>query len=160
MAQQPGPSARRRSKRVLIIGAAAVTTLTLAGAAVAANPGSWGTAQVGTDNGHGVLLPDQQRVTPVGTRHLVPDGRLLSSNLSPDGANVAALSAVVTRGYLTIMDVKSGNIVQQLDLAGGTGSAIGDGSAGPGGPFLSPHGSTPWVAQTGGNPRLPGFPRG
>src|SRR5947209_13436770 len=138
------PRPYRRRKRLSIMSAAAVTTLALASAALAAVPGSWGSDQVGSDDGKGILLPDQQRVTPAGTRHLVSDGRLLSSALSPDGNKMALLSGLATRGYLTVIDVSSGNVLQQLDLAAGTGagSGFGDGTVAAAGPLYSPDGTT------------------
>src|SRR6478736_4934527 len=102
----PASSRLRRPRwSITIIAAALAVVLALNGAVLAASSGSWGSERVGSDDGQGILLPDQQRLTPVGTRHLVNGGRLLSSALSPDGTKLAALTAVVTRGYLTVMDV-------------------------------------------------------
>ena len=52
--------------------AAAVIAATLTGVAgVALGAGSFGGDQVGQDNGRGLLLPTNQRITPVGQRYLV-----------------------------------------------------------------------------------------
>src|SRR5690349_9358547 len=90
-------------KGVFATTAVLIVVVALTGVAVGTGAGNWGTSQVGSDDGQGVLLPDGQRVSPAGTRHLVTNGRLLSSTVSPDGTKLAALSAVLTRGYLTVM---------------------------------------------------------
>lgn len=139
-----GLAHRMRARAVTVV-AAATTVVLVAGGALAVSSGSWGNDTVGSDGGRGVLLPDGQRVSPAGTRHLV-NGRLLSSTVSPDGMTVAALTALVERGFLTLMDAATGRVVQQVGMAAGT--TFGDGTAAADGPFYSPDGKTLWFPQT------------
>src|ERR1035441_1208451 len=84
-------------------------------AAVAAGVISgFGDSQVGTSNADGILLPTNQRIKPIGSRLLVDNGRLLSSSTSPDGQYLAALTWNDFTGFLTIFNLKTGAIVQQL----------------------------------------------
>jgi len=139
------PAARRRLRRTVL---ALIAVVALGGGAtgMAAASGSFGSAQVGSDGGAGVLLPDNQRVTPVGTRHFVPDGRLLSSTLSPDGTKIAALTWTIDVGRLSIIDAATGAVLQQVGL--GSSGTDGDGTVSPDGPLYSPDGSTLWFSQT------------
>ena len=113
--------AHRRAVRVLT--AAGVAMVMVAGFATAAMAGAFaggfGTAQVGTSNAQGILLPTNQRIKPVGTRLLIDNGRLLSSSISPNGQYLAALSWENFTGFLTIFNIKTGTVVQQI----GTGPA-------------------------------------
>ncbi|MDQ1748521.1 MAG: hypothetical protein QOD07_2784 [Frankiaceae bacterium] len=111
---------------------------TLAGLAIA--DGGFGTDQVGQDNGHGLLLPTNQRITPVGQRYLVDDGRLLSSTISPDGTKLAALTHIEA-SMVTILDLTSGKVLQQVGLGQGDDNLAADG------PLYSADGSTLWVSQ-------------
>ena len=98
------------------------------GVAVAAGAtGGFGHDQVdGTTTAKGILLPSNQRITPVGDRALINNGRLISSTLSGDGTKLAAITYEHGNGFLTITDVKSGMVLQQV------------GTGGPGDPLLGP----------------------
>ena len=109
----------------------------------------FGSSKVGQVVNGRLLLPSNQWISPIGRRVEVTNGRLLSSTLSPDGTKLAALSWNEFQGFLTVIDVKSGKIVQQI----GTGStksdpSLGDGTVGPDGPLYSPDGKTLWVPQS------------
>ena len=111
---------RRGLRKTAAIGIPAVLILGLGTAAAAAGAAQgFGSEKVGTSNAKGILLPTNQRITPVGNRLLVDDGRLLSSSISPDGRYLAALTWNDFTGYLTIIDLKHNKIVQQV----GTGSS-------------------------------------
>ncbi len=145
---------RGRRSRTLIAGTA-VLGLSLGAAAAAsagvfngAPHGGFGTARVGTDNGHGVLLPDNERVAPLGERTLVTDGRLLSSTISPDGKTLAALSYEQGTGFLTMTDIASGRIIQQVGTGSTADPKIGDGTVAADGPLFSADGKTLWMSQT------------
>jgi YVTN family beta-propeller protein len=120
------------------------------GAAIAGSV-SFGDHQVdGTETARGVLLPDDQWVKPAGDRHLVDNGRLLASTLSPDGRYLAAETYLHGTGFLTIMDVSSGEIVQQVGTATSTDDPyLGDHKNSPDAPLYSPDGSTLWFGQAG-----------
>ena len=143
---------RRRTRRGLKTVAVGfgVTILGIGVAAAAgAGAGAFGQEKVGSSDSRGILLPSNQRITPLGTRLLVTNGRLLSSTLSPSGRYVAALSWENFVGFVSILDVKTNRVVQQI----GTGTTAGDPPLGDttvaaDGPFWSPDGKTLWVSQT------------
>ena len=128
----------RSHRRTSLFVSAVALSATLAGLAIAG--GGFGTDQVGQDNGHGLLLPTNQRITPVGQRYLVDDGRLLSSTISPDGTKLAALTHIEA-SMVTIMDLTSGKVLQQVGLGQGDDNVAADG------PLYSADGSTLWVPQ-------------
>ncbi|WP_405683627.1 bifunctional YncE family protein/alkaline phosphatase family protein [Streptomyces sp. NBC_00057] len=102
----------------------------------------------GTTTAQGILLPDNQRVAPLGTRHLVNDARMLSSTLSPDGRTLAALTYLHGTGYLTLMDVTTGAVLQRVGTGASGDKKIGDGKAGTDGPLYSSDGKTLWFPQS------------
>jgi YVTN family beta-propeller protein len=118
-------------------------------AAVAAGVISgFGDSQVGTSNADGILLPTNQRIEPIGSRLLVDNGRLLSSSISPNGQYLAALTWNDFTGFLTIFNLKTGAIVQQLGTGAGGDKIIGDGTVAADGPLWSADGKTLWFPQT------------
>ena len=146
---------RRRAVRQRLAAkplAAGVATLSLLGAtgavAAAAITGGFGTGQVGTDDGTGILLADNQKITPAGSRYQVSDGRLLSSALSPDGTKLATLTWKDFQGFVTIIDLKSGTVIQQVGTGTSADPTLGDGTVAADGPFYTPDGSTLYVPQT------------
>ncbi|MGO9083387.1 MAG: hypothetical protein ACLQDY_30915, partial [Streptosporangiaceae bacterium] len=119
-----------------------------AAAGLSAGSGGWGDSQVGTSNAEGILLASNQRVKPIGTRLLVDDGRLLSSSISPNGQYLAALSWNEFTGFLTIIDLQTGKIVQQIGTGVGSDKIIGDGTVAADGPLWSADGTSLWLPQT------------
>src|SRR5450755_2190852 len=142
--------AHRRAVRSIT--AAGVAVVMMAGFATAAAAGAFrggfGTSQVGTANADGILLPTNQRIKPIGSRLLVDNGRLLSSSISPDGQWLAALTWNDFTGFLTIFNLKTGAIVQQLGTGAGGDHVIGDGTVAADGPLWSADGRTLWFPQT------------
>jgi YVTN family beta-propeller protein len=138
---------RRRGR--IAVAAAVASCVAVVGVASAAIAGfnTFGTQQVGQTYANGVLLPTNQWISPLGTRILDNSARLVSSTLSPDGTYMAALGWNDFSGYLTIVDLKTGQIVQQTSLATGSGSST-DYSVAPDGPLYSPDGTTLWVPQS------------
>lgn len=111
--------------------------------------GSFGTHRVGDQDSAGrILLPDNQWISPVGKRITVDNGRLLSSTLSPDGTQLATLSWQNFTAYVSIIDVQSGKVLQQLGTGSQTDPVLGDGTVSPDGPLYSPDGKTLWVGQS------------
>lgn len=138
----------RRLLPRLRLGAGLAAGLVLAGGAAAgaaAVGGGFGHHQVGDVTANGVLLPTGQTVKPYGRRTLVRDGRILSSTISPDGRTMAALTWKEFTGYLTIIDVASGKIRQQLGMGA---LHPGDGTVAADGPIYSRDGRTLWVSQS------------
>jgi YVTN family beta-propeller protein len=117
-------------------------------AAAAGAAGGFGHAKVGTANRDGILLPTGQRIDPVGSRLLVDDGRLLSSSVSPDGRYLAALTWNDFTGFLTIINVKTNKVVQQVGTGLGSDKTIGDGTVAADGPLWSADGASLWFPQS------------
>ncbi len=144
-------SALRSTRKIrgTTVAVAVVGVLLIGGSAAAAlsATGTFGRTTVGTSDARGVLLPSNQWVKPLGERTLVTNGRLLSSSLSPDGKQVAALSYEHGVGFVTVFDA-DGGIVQQVGTGSKTDPKIGDGTVAADGPYYSPDGRTLWVSQT------------
>ena len=133
----------------MALAAALMSCVAVVGGASAAVAGfnPFGNGQVGQTYANGVLLPTNQWISPLGTRILDNNARLVSSTISPNGRYLAALGWRDFSGYLTIVDLRSGSIVSQASLDSGTGTAE-DYSVGPDGPLFSADGSTLWVPQS------------
>src|SRR5450755_2675988 len=140
---------RRAFRAIIAAGVAVVMTAGFTTAAVAgAFAGGFGTSQVGTSNADGILLPTNQRIKPIGTRLLIDNGRLLSSSISPNGTYLAALSWEDFTGFLTIFNLKTGTVAQQIGTGVGTDKTLGDGTVAADGPLWSANGKTLWFPQT------------
>ena len=144
-------AARRgaRARGRIAICALALTCVAAVGVASAAVTGydPFGTAQVGQKANDAILLPTNQWISPIGNRILDNTARLVSSTLSPNGTDVAALGWNDFGGFLTIIDVKTGTIVQQTALNTPAASPT-DSTVAADGPLYSPDGSTLWVPQS------------
>ena len=143
----------RRALRLLIAAGASLTLLTGIGTvALAATSGGsspFGDEQVGGTYANGILLATQQWIKPIGTRVLLDkDGRLLSSAISPNGRYLAALTWNDFTGWLTIVNVKTGQIIQQVGTGATGDPVIGDGTVAADGPVWSADGKSLWFPQT------------
>ena len=138
-----------RTRARTAVAAAVVSCLAVVGVASAAVTGfnPFGDKRVGQTYAGAVLLPTNQWISPLGTRILDNQERLVSSTISPDGTYMAALGWNDFSGFLTIINLKTHAIIQRTSLATGTGSSQ-DFSVAPDGPLYSPDGSTLWVPQT------------
>src|ERR1700739_3073275 len=147
------PNVRRRRLGAVAVLVAFVAAVSVAAAAFGGyNP--FGSEQVGQMYNGALLLPTNQWISPIGTRIEDKYGKFVSSTLSPDGQYMAALTWHEFTGYLTIIDVKTKESVQEEGWEYPKGTL--DPAAGePGeevaadGPFYSPDGKTLWVPQTG-----------
>lgn len=137
----------RAGRRLVGAAAALILVVGFGGVAVATGgAGGFGSATVGPQTGSTVLLPTDQRITPVGTRFVVgadTDSRLLSSTVSPDGTKLAALSWHEFTGFLSIIDLSSGKVIQTV--GNGKPYLSEDESVGADGPLYSPDGTHLWV---------------
>jgi YVTN family beta-propeller protein len=142
-----------RRRRFALVGALAIALFAVVGVAQAALGGfdPFGSNEVGQIVNGAVLLPTNQWISPIGQRIEDQKGRLQSSAISPDGQYMAALTWHEFTGYLSIIDLKTGEIVQEE----GNGEHLDPELGEPGeevaadGPFYSPDGKTLWVPQTG-----------
>ncbi len=114
---------------------------------------------MGNTYANGILLPTNQWVKPIGTRLLVAgngvngaadilSGRLVSSSISPNGEYLAALSWNDFTGFLTIINLQTGTVIQQVGTGIGSDKYLGDGTVAADGPLWSADGQTLWVPQT------------
>jgi YVTN family beta-propeller protein len=139
------PRPRGAALAALVIGTVLSTAVAATAVSLGGGPDD---GKAGSQTAQGILLPDNQRISPLGHRLLVGDGRLLASTLSPDGKRVAALTYEPGTGFLTILDPASGTVVQQV----GTGLTaadprVGDGTAASDPPLYSADGRTLWFPQ-------------
>ena len=157
---------RHKHRRALRLVAGAGVSLALVSGVVTAalaqsgNLG-FGNEQVGQTTPNGILLPTQQWINPIGTRAVVLDGkatlpngapelngRIVSSSISPNGAFLAALTWNEFTGFLTIVNLKTNTIIQQVGTGTKTDPYIGDGTVAADGPLWSADGTSLWVPQT------------
>ena len=149
MRKLPSPRWRHEHRRPFRVATGCVLSLAMVGglAAVAgAASTGFGTAKVGTSNAQGILLPTNQRIKPIGTRLLVDNGRLLSSSISPNGKFLAALTWNKFSGFLTMINLTTDKIIQQVGYP--YPAQLGDGTVAADGPLWSADGTTLWVPQT------------
>ena len=142
-----GRRAVRPARRLLLVSLAACLAIVTAATAGVAGFNPFGSEAVGHTYANGVLLPTDQWVSPLGTRILDRNARLVSSTISPNGVYLAALGWNDFSGNLTIIDLKTHRIVAQKALATGSGSSA-DYSVAADGPLFAPDGKTLWVPQT------------
>ncbi len=128
---------------MLLVGGIATTAAAASGAFSQSSP--FGDQQVGQTYANGILLPTNQWIKPIGSRLLVEQGRVLSSAISPNGEFLAALTWNDFTGFLTIINLETGKIVQQI---GNGAKALGDGTVAADGPLWSADGKTLWFPQT------------
>jgi YVTN family beta-propeller protein len=152
---------RHENRRALRVVAGAGVSLTLiaglATAAFAASSASgnpFGDEHVGQTYANGILLPTNQWIKPIGSRIRLDgsggwlNGRLLSSAISPNGDYLAALSWNDFTGFLTMFDLQTGKVIQQVGTGIGSDKFLGDGTVAADGPLWSADGKTLWVPQT------------
>ena len=95
------------------------------GTAIAASlsRGGFGSEQVdGIQTAQGILLPTNQHVRPAGVRYEVSNGRLLSSSISPNGKDLAALSWSTSPASSPSSTLTTGKLIQQVGTGSGTDS--------------------------------------
>ena len=137
---------RRASARPrFVIAGSALAVLALTGVAAAAVGGLvgvngvFGFNRVGDVVNGRVLLPDNQWISPYGSRYSIQDHTALGSAVSPDGTRIAVSESGAVLG---IFDAASGSSIQSVAVGG-------DGSEGADPPAYSPDGASLWVPQSG-----------
>jgi YVTN family beta-propeller protein len=145
----------RRALRMLIAASASLAvvgglTTTAVAASLSGSGGSpFGDEHVGSTYANGILLPTQQWIRPIGTRSvLITDGRMVSSAISPNGEYLAALSWNDFTGFLTIINLKTSKVIQQLGTGASGSPVIGDGTVAADGPLWSANGTSLWFPQS------------
>ncbi|MFE9612114.1 alkaline phosphatase family protein [Streptomyces sp. NPDC006012] len=139
---------RRVGRRASLVTAGIAVVLAVTGTAVA-QTGQFGTQQVGQQTADGQVISSDQYIDPYGSRTVINSGKIMSSTVSPDGANLAA---AVTDGdaALVIMDLKTGQVKQKVGTNAKDDLRISSASVGQEGPAYSPDGKQLWLGQSDG----------
>jgi len=137
----PGSLGGRKVR--LATASATALALVIAGTGLAyASTRGFGTDQVGTTTDKGLLVSDDQYVTPYGDRLVLNNGKIMSSAVSPDGTHLAATLADGPNA-LGIVNLSSDTVQQYANGASGN-------SVGQEGPTYSPDGTQLWLGQNAG----------
>ncbi|MGW4804765.1 alkaline phosphatase family protein [Kitasatospora sp. NPDC004272] len=150
------PGARRR-----VLFTLAMTAVVLAAGTDVGFPRSdpFGEDQVGRLYEQGQLVSANQYVDPYGDRLLIPNGKIMSSGVSPDGTHLAAAVAD-GRTALVIVDVRNWRVQQLVGSAAASVPRINDNGVGQEGPAYSPDGRHLWLGQPDGYTRFTVAPDG
>jgi YVTN family beta-propeller protein len=128
-----------RKARLVTGGALA---LVLLGTGIAAgSTGFLGTDQVGTTVNQGLVVSDNQIISPYGTRLVLNNGKIMGSTVSPDGTHMAVTLADGAQA-VGVVDLTNWT-VQQYTSPGG-------GDVGQESPTYSPDGAQLWVGRNNG----------
>jgi YVTN family beta-propeller protein len=127
-----------RKARLATAGAVAVV-LGLTGTGIAyANTRIFGTSEVGQTTDKGLVVSDDQYLTPYGSRLVLNNGKIMSSTVSPDGTHLAATLADGANA-LGIVNLSTYAVQQYI--------SVGGNDVGQEGPTYSPDGTQLWVGQ-------------
>jgi YVTN family beta-propeller protein len=137
--------------RLATAGATAITlVLTGTGLAFASTHG-FGTDQVGITTDKGLVVSDDQYITPYGDRLVLNNGKIMSSTVSPDGTHLAATLADGAQA-LGIVNLQTKTVQQYISPGGG--------DVGQEGPTYSPDGTQLWVGRDNGLTKFTVHPDG
>ncbi|BAJ31730.1 MULTISPECIES: bifunctional YncE family protein/alkaline phosphatase family protein [Kitasatospora] len=153
------PAARHRRRTLVTAAATAVVLTAGAGVGFAHGTDAFGTDQVGQSYELGQLVSDNQYVDPYGERLVIPNGKIMSSTVSPDGAHLAA-SVADGGAALVIVDVRSWKVRQVVGSGAASVPQISGNSVGQEGPTYSPDGKQLWLGQPDGYTRFTVAPDG
>jgi YVTN family beta-propeller protein len=140
----------RKFRLATATGTAAALVLTGTGIAFAQTH-QFGTEQVGQTTDKGLVISDDQYLTPYGDRLVLNNGKIMSSTVSPDGTHLAATLADGSNA-LGIVDLKNWTVQQYV--------SVGGNDVGQEGPTYSPDGTQLWVGQNNGYRKLTVNPDG
>jgi YVTN family beta-propeller protein len=128
--------------RVVVAGsAAAVLVITGTGIAIGSTTG-FGTDQVGQTTAQGgLVVSDNQIISPYGTRLVLNNGKIMGSAVSPDGTHLAVTLADGAQA-VGIVNLSSWTVQQYISPGG---SDVGQAN-----PTYSPDGTQLWVGRNNG----------
>ena len=148
----PLPGRLTRSKLRLAAASATALVLVATGTGLAyASTHGFGTDQVGTTTDKGLVVSDDQYVTPYGDRLVLNNGKIMASTVSPDGTHLAATLADGSQA-LGIVNLQTKTVQQYISPGGG--------DVGQEGPTYSPDGTQLWVGRNNGYAKLTVNPDG
>ncbi|HEX6454040.1 MAG TPA: bifunctional YncE family protein/alkaline phosphatase family protein [Trebonia sp.] len=122
---------------------AGVIALAFTGTGIAyAQTHEFGTDEVGTTASQGLVVSDDQFLSPYGNRLVLNNGKIMSSVVSPDGTHMAVTLADGSQA-VGIVNLTTKTVQQYINGAYGN-------NVGQEGPTYSPDGTQLWVAQSTG----------
>ncbi|WP_336159272.1 bifunctional YncE family protein/alkaline phosphatase family protein [Amycolatopsis sp. VC5-11] len=144
-----GGKKESRRLRFVTAGATAVALVATGSGIGLASTKQFGTDQVGQETENGLTISSDQYLKPIGERLVLPNGKIMSSTVSPDGSHLAALT---TDGgiALTIVDLKSWKVQQLVGKDKKADLQLPGNDVGQEGPSYSPDGKTLWLGQIDG----------
>jgi YVTN family beta-propeller protein len=146
----------RLKKRGRLPAVAAGTTVLAVTASAGAAYGSthqFGTDQVGQPGKYGQTISSDQYIDPVGNRLVINSGKIMSSQVSPDGTHLAA--SVTDGGVaLDIVNLKDYKVQQVIGKNAAADLQISGNDVGQEGPSYSPDGKQLWLGRTDGYTKL------
>src|SRR3954468_8898543 len=143
---------RRRpvAGRMSVVTAGAAAVVVVAGTGIAyASTHQFGTDQVGQVTRRGQVVSADQYINPIGERLVINNGKIMSSEVSPDGTHIAA--SVTDGGMaLAIVDLKTWKVQQLVGNNAAANLRISGNDVGQEGPTYSPDGSQLWLGPDDG----------
>ncbi|AGL18974.1 bifunctional YncE family protein/alkaline phosphatase family protein [Actinoplanes sp. N902-109] len=143
------PRERHLGRRTATVAAGTVVLLAAGAGAGWASTHRFGTDRVGETTGKGLVVSADQYVRPYGQRLVVPNGKIMSSAVSPDGTHLAAS---ITDGgeALAVVNLKTWTVQQLVGNNAAANLRIPGNDVGQEGPAYSPDGRRLWLGQTDG----------
>ncbi|HEY0534822.1 MAG TPA: alkaline phosphatase family protein [Actinoplanes sp.] len=153
--QQVQRRLRPRLRRNIPVVTAGTTALVVAAGTGAAygSTHQFGHDQVGQAGKYGQTISSDQYLDPIGKRLVINRGKIVSSQVSPDGTHLAA--AVADGGVaLDIVNLKDYKVQQVIGNNAAADLRISGNDIGQEGPSYSPDGKQLWLGQTDGYRRF------
>jgi YVTN family beta-propeller protein len=138
-----------RRIRVATAGATSLALVAVGSGIAIASTHEFGTDEVGQTTNKGLVISSDQYLNPIGDRLVVNNGKIMASEVSPDGSHLAALTTD-GNAALTIVDLKSWKVQQLIGNSSADNLKISGNDVGQEGPSYSPDGKTLWMARTNG----------
>ena len=109
----------------------------------------FGTQQVGQQTPKGEVISSDQVINAIGTRLVIPNGKIMGATISPDGTHVAA--TVADGGAaLVIIDLRSYQVEQVVGSSSTANLQISGNDVGQTSPTYSPDGTSLWIPRANG----------
>jgi hypothetical protein len=138
-----------RRIRFATAGATSLALVAVGSGIAIASTHEFGTDEVGQTTNKGLVISSDQYLNPIGDRLVVNNGKIMASEVSPDGSHLAALTTD-GNAALTIVDLKSWKVQQLIGNSSADNLKISGNDVGQEGPSYSPDGKTLWMARTNG----------
>ena len=148
--------ARHRLSKAAVVAVGLVVT----GAGVgAASTQPLGHQQVGQLTTKGEVIASDQYINPIGTRLVIPQGKIMGATVSPDGTHVAA--TVADGGVaLVVIDLRSYQVEQVIGKNAQATLQISGNDVGQASPTYSPDGTQLWIGRANGYTKFSVAPSG